>query len=137
MSRHHARNALASLGIGFIVYALVHFIAGFWHHPGVDALALPVGLALTAPAVAVFWHWMGSGRSDVEAEAWSSVWLHGNWYWLTRCMTTEEREHAAAAVERSWSAAEADDPGLDHAASRKRLWWWRDPSPLQRERDRP
>ncbi|MCU1613693.1 MAG: hypothetical protein JWO98_1233 [Frankiales bacterium] len=57
--------------------------------------------------------------------AWGSVWLHGNWRYLTKQMTTPEREHAADAVAR-WSAAlNADDQDLDDG-EREGLRWWRD-----------
>ncbi|GAA0719322.1 hypothetical protein Drose_05645 [Dactylosporangium roseum] len=60
----------------------------------------------------------------VEDGAWASVWLHGDWRWLTKKMTTEERTAAADAVERDWARTEADDPGLTHEASREDLRWW-------------
>lgn len=52
--------------------------------------------------------------------AWHSVWLHGNWAWLTKNMTTPEREHAADAVQRYSSHLEPDEPEIDG------LRWWRD-----------
>lgn len=58
-------------------------------------------------------------------EAWGSVWLHGNWRYLTKNMTTPEREHAADAVAR-WSAAlHAEDSDLDEGEP-DGLRWWRD-----------
>lgn len=57
--------------------------------------------------------------------AWGSVWLHGNWQWLTKNMTTPEREHAADAVAR-WSAAlNAEDEDLE-GGELEGLRWWRD-----------
>ncbi|MFD9443452.1 hypothetical protein [Streptomyces sp. NPDC060001] len=57
--------------------------------------------------------------------AWGSVWLHGNWKWLTKNMTTPERELAADAVAR-WSAAlHAEDEDLE-AGEPDGLRWWRD-----------
>lgn len=57
--------------------------------------------------------------------AWGSVWLHGNWQWLTKNMTTPERELAADAVAR-WSAAlNAEDEDLE-AGELEGLRWWRD-----------
>lgn len=57
--------------------------------------------------------------------AWGSVWLHGDWRWLTKNMTTPEREHAADAVAR-WSAAlHAEDNDLE-AGEPEGLRWWRD-----------
>jgi hypothetical protein len=52
--------------------------------------------------------------------AWHSVWLHGNWSWLTKNMTTPEREHAADAVQRYSAHIEPDEPEIDG------LRWWRD-----------
>jgi hypothetical protein len=40
-----------------------------------------------------------------------SVWLHGNWRFLTMKMTTEEREAAAAAVQRHTAARNAENAG--------------------------
>lgn len=49
-----------------------------------------------------------------------SVWLHGKWWWLTKNMTTEEREAFADAVERYSATLEPEDPvRVDR--------WWRDP----------
>lgn len=57
--------------------------------------------------------------------AWGTVWLHGNWKWLTKNMTTPERELAADAVAR-WSAAlNAADEDLE-AGEPDGLRWWRD-----------
>lgn len=59
--------------------------------------------------------------------AWASAWLHGGWRWLTRCMSTDQRETAADAVERHWARVEADDPACTHDAStRMALRWWRE-----------
>lgn len=61
---------------------------------------------------------------EVGDSAWGSVWLHGNWGWLTRCMTTPEREHAADAVAR-WNAVLAaidNDPDRGEPSG---LRWWR------------
>jgi hypothetical protein len=52
--------------------------------------------------------------------AWHSVWLHGNWRYLTKQMTTAEREHAADAVARYSAHLEPDEPEIDD------LRWWRD-----------
>lgn len=56
--------------------------------------------------------------------AWHSVWLHGNWRWLTKNMTTAEREHAADAVDRYSAHLNAEDPDLE--AQIADLRWWRD-----------
>jgi len=52
--------------------------------------------------------------------AWHSVWLHGNWRYLTKNMTTPEREHAADAVARYSAHLEPDEPEIAD------LRWWRD-----------
>lgn len=58
-------------------------------------------------------------------EAWGTVWLHGNWRYLTKNMSTPEREHAADAVAR-WSAAlHAEDSDLEEGEP-DGLRWWRD-----------
>lgn len=57
--------------------------------------------------------------------AWGSVWLHGNWKWLTKNMATPDREHAADAVAR-WSAALAKDDGDLERGEPDGLRWWRD-----------
>lgn len=53
-----------------------------------------------------------------------SVWLHGNWRWLTSKMTTPEREAAADAVQRynDWLKRDIDEPNDDLG---KGLRWWR------------
>ncbi|MFE9812343.1 hypothetical protein [Streptomyces sp. NPDC005548] len=52
--------------------------------------------------------------------AWHSVWLHGDWRWLTQNMTTPEREHAADAVARYSLHLEPDEPEIEG------LRWWRE-----------
>lgn len=66
----------------------------------------------------------GSGPLPGDA-AWGSVWLHGNWRYLTKNMTTQDRERAADAVAR-WSAAlNANDPDIEDGQL-EGLRWWRD-----------
>lgn len=67
----------------------------------------------------------GDARPTIAAMygALHSVWLHGDWRWLTRNMTTEQREAAADAVERHSATLDhygqpGDDMPLD-------LRWWR------------
>ncbi len=61
----------------------------------------------------------------IHDAAWCSIWLHGNWRSLTMQMTTEEKRAVAAAVEREWARAEADDPGLTYSLeTRAHLRWW-------------
>jgi hypothetical protein len=57
--------------------------------------------------------------------AWHSVWLHGNWRYLTKQMTTPEREHAADAVARYGAYLTNEDPDLGPAEPED-LRWWRD-----------
>lgn len=59
-------------------------------------------------------------RRHILDGACHSVWLHGDWRWLTRQMTTEEKEAFADAVERFSAALEPGEPGavMDR--------WWRD-----------
>lgn len=65
-------------------------------------------------------------RAELEAASgtWHSVWLHGKWRWLTQKMTTEEREHAATAVERHWDVMRADDGEDMSRETRDALRWW-------------
>ena len=68
-----------------------------------------------------------AGRADAPTPldgAMHSIWLHGNWGWLTGNMTTEQREAAADAVQRysdhlGASDEEPREPITD-------LRWWRD-----------
>lgn len=60
-------------------------------------------------------------------EAAHSVWLHGNWRWLTRNMATEEREAFADAVDRVHTRNNADEPELNLSPVDR---WWRDDGPL-------
>ncbi len=61
-----------------------------------------------------------------SGSAWTSVYLHGNWRFLTEKMTTEERESAAAAVEHELRSAEREDPSLTCSDDTWRaLRWWR------------
>lgn len=57
--------------------------------------------------------------------AWHSVWLHGDWRWLTKQMSTPEREHAADAVASYGTVLDAID-GEDRSAEPEDLRWWRD-----------
>lgn len=55
-------------------------------------------------------------------EAMFTVWLEGNWRWVTQKMTTEAREAAVAAVLRYDRAMKEDDP--DDLLTRESLAWW-------------
>ncbi|MFF8910558.1 hypothetical protein [Streptomyces olivaceoviridis] len=67
-----------------------------------------------------------SGDQPLPGDAaWHSVWLHGDWRWLTKNMTTPEREHAADAVARYGTYLNTID-GADHTEEPEGLRWWRD-----------
>jgi hypothetical protein len=70
-----------------------------------------------------------TARADLDAAA-SSVWLHGDWRWLTRNMTTDEREAFADACDRHNNTAPPDD----RVSPVER--WWRDDAPLQPQQQR-
>lgn len=63
----------------------------------------------------------GPGPADLMDAAMHSVWLHGDWRWLTRNMTTEEREAAADAVDRYNAILNDPREGLEQTSLR----WWR------------
>lgn len=65
------------------------------------------------------------GQPAAGDAAWHSVWLHGDWRWLTKNMTTPEREHAADAVARYGTYLETLD-GEDRSEEPEGLRWWRD-----------
>lgn len=52
-----------------------------------------------------------------------TVWLEGNWRWVTKKMTTEAREAAIAAVLRYDAAMKGDEPNED-LLDRSSLAWW-------------
>lgn len=52
-----------------------------------------------------------------------SVWLLGDWRFLTSKMTSEEREAAAAAVERHGAVMDADDPEVGPVERTSIRWW--------------
>jgi hypothetical protein len=66
--------------------------------------------------------WVGGAlqteRGALDA-AMHSVWLHGNWRWLTQNMSTPEREAAADAVSRHSAVLEPDEPVEPER-------WWRE-----------
>jgi hypothetical protein len=64
----------------------------------------------------------GDELTPLEA-AMHSVWLHGNWRWLTSNMTTEQREAAADAVQRYSNKLSADDGERPDPIADLR--WWR------------
>jgi hypothetical protein len=58
-------------------------------------------------------------------DAWGSVWLHGKWSWLTKNMTTPEREYAADCVAR-WNARLAEEDEEPDRGEPEGLRWWRE-----------
>ncbi|MGW2721465.1 hypothetical protein [Streptomyces sp. NPDC001492] len=109
--------------------AALHHLEDVWRRWYVDAhtgtserdFILGVG----ADIQAVIEEANADGPAGPGDAAWGSVWLHGNWQWLTKNMTTPERELAADAVAR-WSAAlNAEDSDLE-AGEPEGLRWWRD-----------
>ncbi len=67
------------------------------------------------------------GQTFPGDAAWGSIWLRGDWEWLTKNMAPPEREHAADAVAR-WSAVlNAEDHDLE-AEEPEGLRWWREGS---------
>ncbi len=60
--------------------------------------------------------------SQLDA-AMHSVWLHADWRWLTRNMTTEEREEAVAAVLRVDRLHHQEEPE-ESLLGRESLAWW-------------
>jgi hypothetical protein len=65
------------------------------------------------------------GETTPGDDAWGTVWLEGNWRYLTSKMTTPAREHAADAVAR-WSAALAKTDGEPDRGEPGGLRWWRE-----------
>ena len=64
------------------------------------------------------------GEPTPLESAMHSVWLHGDWRWLTRKMTTEEREAAADAVQR-YSDYVSQDEDEEFRGPITDLRWWR------------
>ncbi|MYV77808.1 hypothetical protein GT352_28325 [Streptomyces sp. SID1046] len=65
------------------------------------------------------------GKPSPEDAAWGTVWLHSKWEYITRQMTTAERELAADAVAR-WSAALNAHDGEPTTDEPEGLRWWRE-----------
>lgn len=63
-----------------------------------------------------------AGQTTPGDDAWGTVWLEGNWRYLTTKMTTPEREHAADAVAR-WSATLDKADGEDRGEPDGLRWW--------------
>lgn len=64
------------------------------------------------------------GPTGPGDEAWGTVWLHADWRYLTKQMSTPEREHAADAVAR-WMA-KLDEADGEVRTEPEELRWWRD-----------
>lgn len=68
---------------------------------------------------------LAAGLDTPENGAWHTVWLEGNWSWVTKKMTTPQREYAAdrvAAYSRYLTACDGD---LEREEP-EGLRWWRD-----------
>jgi hypothetical protein len=53
----------------------------------------------------------------------ASLWLYINWYFVTRQLTTPQKELFADAVDAFHARANAEDPGNDAQPVER---WWRD-----------
>jgi hypothetical protein len=87
--------------------------------------------AINAAAPTLFAAALLAERTQFAAldSAMHSVWLHGNWWWLTRNMTTPEKEAAADAVDRYTATRPPWDRGLPVDR------WWRENEMLTEEAD--
>lgn len=74
--------------------------------------------ARTIHAQVIADHRAGAVETDPLASAMHSVWLHGDWRWLTKNMTAEEREASAAAVQAYSDRLHDDNEPLTD------LRWW-------------
>jgi hypothetical protein len=90
---------------------------------GAERLARNWGRAVAANVLEALAAAPEGGATDPLDEAMHTVWLEGNWTWLTRRMTTEAAEAAVAAVLRYDRAMKADDPEED-LLTRESLAWW-------------
>lgn len=90
-------------------------IVGVHYASALDACVIDLDPQETEDAV-----WAAGGQAVLDS-AWHSVWLHADWFWLTRSMTAEERDAAAAAVRRHDDMhREGDAAPIDDRALR---WW--------------
>jgi len=126
--RADARAARAHAAIATKTAAL-HHLEDVWKRWYVDAQAgtseRDFILGVGADIKTVIDEANAEGPAGPGDAAWGSVWLHGNWPWLTKNMTTPERELAADAVAR-WSAALAAEDGDLEREEPEGLRWWRD-----------
>lgn len=96
-----------------------------WYIVLVSSLVHAVGLAWVArhEAMKVLTTWRRRRITASELDsAMFVVWLEGNWQWLTRKMTTEEREAAIAAVLRHSVVMHRGDD--EEPLARSSLAWW-------------
>jgi hypothetical protein len=88
-----------------------------------SSLVHAVGLAWVArhdaAKLLAAWRRRRVTASDLD-HAMFTVWLEGNWQWITKKMTTDEREAAVAAVLRYDAATHGDDEELPRSS----LAWW-------------
>lgn len=90
--------------------ALVHAVGLAW------VMRHEVGKAHVA------WRRRRVTASDLDG-AMHTVWLEGEWRWITSKMTTEQREAAVAAVLRYSLALHREDPD-DDPLDRAAVAWW-------------
>jgi len=62
------------------------------------------------------------GRADRE-DLLASIWLYVDWYFVTRQLTTEQKDLWADAIDARHARANADDPDLGALPVER---WWRD-----------
>lgn len=60
---------------------------------------------------------------EIEDGAWGTVYLHSRWRYITKQMSTPEREAAADAVERWNAALNAHDDNIGPMDQRTLRWW--------------
>lgn len=65
--------------------------------------------------------------SVILDEAWGSVHLHGDWKWLSKNMSTPQRELVADAITRWHERLHADDPDIGGMNQTDLRWWRYDP----------
>jgi hypothetical protein len=91
-----------------------------------STLVHAIGLAWVARHEAAkllaVWRRRRTTASDLDG-AMFSVWLHGDWTWLTKKMTAEEREAAVEAVIRYSTVVRAGESGGEPVARETLAWW--------------
>lgn len=61
--------------------------------------------------------------NTVESGAWHTVWLEGNWSWVTKKMTAARREYAADCVAAYFRYLAAVDGDLERGEPEGLRWW--------------